>query len=92
MEKHKALGIQDSGEEDLEYINWKLRLAWKELHETQKSAGILRLTHLEELAIHKGEAEGASAVKELKKLMHIEKIRSTARKHGWYLKIRGRVW
>ena len=52
----------------------------------QKSAGILRLTHLEELAVHKGEAEGASAVTELKKLIHIEKVRNTARKNGRHLK------
>ena len=43
-------------------------------------------THLEELAAHKGEAEGISAVKELNKLIHIEKVRNTARRHGWSLK------
>ena len=39
MVKQKTLGIQDSGEEGLEYVNWKLRLAWKELHKTQNLQG-----------------------------------------------------
>ena len=60
------------------------------MHEAQKFAGILRLTHLEELSAHRGEAEGASAVIELKKLIHVEKVRNTAKKHGWYLKDKGK--
>ena len=82
MSRQKTLGIQDSGDEGLVYINCRLRAAWKELHEAQKSAGILRLTHLEELAAHRGESEGASAVTELKKLIHVEKVRNTAKNTG----------
>ena len=31
-------------------------------------------------------ADGTTAARELKKLIHIEKARKTAQKHGWYLK------
>ena len=71
-----------------DYINGNLRRAWSDLHLTQKKAGQLRKSHLEELAAFKGEADNTTAAKELKKLMHIEQVRKTARKHGWYLKER----
>ena len=71
-----------------DYINGKLRQAWSDLHLTQKKAGQLRKSHLKELAAFKGEADNTTAAKELKKLMHIEQVRKTARKHGWYLKER----
>ena len=86
VERQKQLGIQDSGSQELDYINDKLRLTWSELHSTQKNAGQLRKTHLEELAAFKGEAEHTTAAKERKKLLHIEQVRKTAMKHGWYLK------
>ena len=65
IETQKTLGIEDSGDTGLDYINTRLRIAWKELHETQKRAGILRETHLEELAAYKGEADGTTAAREL---------------------------
>ena len=86
IHQQKELGIQDSGEQSLPYIDTRLRSAWTELHAAQKSAGMLRQSHLEALAAHKGEEEGTSAATELKKLIHVEKVRHTARKHGWYLK------
>ena len=46
----------------------------------------MRQTHLEKLVTYKGETEGTSAATELKKLLHIEQVRNTAKKHGWYFK------
>ena len=40
----------------------------------------------EELALYKAEESGTTQGGELKKLIHIEIVRKTARKDGWYLK------
>ena len=50
LERQKHLGINDSGSQDLDYINANLRLAWKGLHSTQNIAGDLMKTRLEEVA------------------------------------------
>ena len=41
---------------------------------------------MEDLTTYKGEIEGTLAAIESKKLLHVEKVRDTAKKHGWYLK------
>ena len=83
--RQKTLGIQDSGDTCLFYINSRLKTSWADLHAAQKAAGVLRQSHLEDLGAHKGEEDGTPAAKELKNLIHIEKVRQTARKHGRYL-------
>ena len=47
---------------------------------------MLRTTHLEDLAIYKAEQAGTTASVEIRKLLHIEAVRKTAKKYGWYLK------
>ena len=82
----EKLSIIDTGDEDYNYVYSQLRVAWTDLYGAQKQAGHLRQTFLEELAVHKAEQQGTIAATELKKLIHIEAVRKTARKHGWYLK------
>ena len=84
--RQKVLGIKDTCTSNLSYINAQLRMAWGELHQAQRTSGQLRRTHLEDLAAHKAEAGGSTAAAEIKKLLHIEQVRKTAKKHGWYLK------
>ena len=60
--------------------------AWTALYHIQEHAESLRLTYLEELAAFKAEQYGTTSGAEIKKLIHIEEVRKTARKHGWYLK------
>ena len=80
--------ITDSGSEDLVYIKGELTKVWSYLYKIQEQAEALRKTYLEELAIYKSEMAGTSAGLEIKKLIYIEEVRKTARKHGWYLKDR----
>ena len=72
-ERQKQLGINDSGSQEADYINKQLRLAWSELHQTQKRAGLLRQTHLEDLATYRGEEGNTNAAKELKNFCILNK-------------------
>ena len=79
-------GITDTGSGDHQYTKLQLKLTWQELHSTQYKSDALRTTHVEDLATYKAEQTGTSTCSELQKLLHIETVRKTAQKHGWYLK------
>ena len=84
--RQTKFAITDTGSQDLVYINSELKQAWNRLYAIQNKADILRTTYLEDLAQYKAETLGTTASQEIKKLIHIEEIRKTAKKHGWYLK------
>ena len=86
VHRQKGLRIKDTCTTDISYINAKLRTAWEDLYQAQRTVGQLRTTHLEDLAAHKAETKGTTAAAEIKKLLHIEQVRKTAKKYGWYLK------
>ena len=52
------------------------------LHEDQKNTDQLRTQRLEDLAAYRSDRVGTQIAVELKKLIHIEEVRKTARKHG----------
>ena len=83
----KKFDITDSGSNAIDYINEELKKAWLLLYHIQEHAESLRKTYIEELATYKAK-NGIASGAEIKKLIYIEEVRKTARKHGWYLKER----
>lgn len=65
----------------MEYINEALKEAWNELYNTQRNANILCKTYLEDLAQYKADKYGTTEEQEIKKLIHIEEVRKTTKKH-----------
>ena len=80
--KQTRLSITDTRSQDRQYIKQELKLARQALHNIQKKADIMRTTHLEDLAIYKAENSGTTASVEIRKLLHIEAVRKTAKNHG----------
>ena len=67
-------------------VKTQLDQAWKELKKVQQSAVQRREEHLEQLAEFYAEKRNSNRVREIHRLMHIERVRLMANKHRWLFK------
>ena len=83
-----VIPIEDTGFQDLEYMELQLKNSWQELQLVQRNNLKIREFHMEQLADYYANVRNTTRVIETKKIIISERTRNTTSKHKLYLKER----